>query len=75
MDDGSYYRGKIENNSFSGKGKFVEASGHVYEGSWENNLPHGFGVEKFSNGDIYEGLYVSGVKKDEKGFYKWANHP
>lgn len=32
MDDGSYYRGGIENNQFSGKGKFVTQNGHVYEG-------------------------------------------
>lgn len=41
MEDGSYYRGNIENNEFCGKGVLTEANGHIYDGYWENNVPHG----------------------------------
>lgn len=44
MDDGSYYRGNMDNNCFCGKGKFVGKDGHSYEGLWDNNQPHGLGV-------------------------------
>lgn len=43
MDDGSYYRGGIYNNQFSGRGKFVTQNGHIYEGEWSNNVPNGKG--------------------------------
>jgi hypothetical protein len=73
MENGSFYQGGIEDNGFSGQGKFTEENGHTYEGDWKNNKPHGNGKEIFANNDTYRGPYIEGKKEGPGvGIYTWS---
>ena len=71
MKDGSFYRGKMKNNTAycEGNGQFVAQSLH-YVGGFKNNQFDGKGKEKVAAKKYsFEGVYESGRKIE--GMMKW----
>ena len=61
-DDGGYYKGNWENDSWHGKGYVKHADGNSYEGDFVCYRYHGKGREVLANGAVYEGDWRDGHK-------------
>ena len=62
--DGSYYKGDMQNERFTGFGLFVSHTGDQYEGDFKDNVRHGKGTQLDTlDGSIYHGNFVMGSKE------------
>ena len=58
LEDGSFYKGRLDKGMPCGTGFLKFPNGDTYEGSFMNGKPHGKGKYTWANGDIYEGNFI-----------------
>lgn len=63
FDDGSQYKGEVQNGNANGQGSIQWPNGDRYTGQWQDNNPHGYGKKTFLDGSVYEGDFFNGVQQ------------
>ena len=74
-DDGSIYKGEIQNFLREGEGTYIYGkntkwAGHKYVGEFKNNKRNGQGTYTYPNGDKYVGEHKDG-KSHGQGTFTW----
>ena len=70
-EDGSYYRGQVEDDKAEGYGEYRNSSGDVYKGQWHQGEKHGEGKMNYKNGSYYHGHWEDDVGHGE-GTFCWS---
>jgi hypothetical protein len=71
FEDGTIYKGKWLNGSFSGYGICYYPIGDYYEGEWREGLRQGYGTYCYNSGEFFVGFWQKGNKN--KGNYFYSN--
>ena len=71
-EDGSYYRGQVENDKAEGYGEYKNSGGDIYKGQWHEGEKHGEGKMKYVNGSYYHGEWESDVGHGNGTFF-WSD--
>jgi hypothetical protein len=61
FNDGTLYRGMIQDGKINGYGKMIYKSGDTYEGHFLNNKKSGHGSYSFQKGGFYNGEFAEGT--------------
>lgn len=62
LNNYNIYYGNFRDDTFNGKGLFMNIRGDYYFGDWENGIPNGFGIIVFNGMKSYEGEFKDGQK-------------
>ena len=73
-EDGSYYRGQVENDKAEGYGEYKNSGGDIYKGQWHEGEKHGEGKMKYVNGSYYHGEWESDVDMGMGRFFGAMDH-
>ena len=72
LDDGSVYRGQMNDTKREGRGTQNYSDGSVYEGDWRDDQASGKGQHKYLNGNVYQGDWKNG-SRNGYGTYTYSN--
>lgn len=71
-EDGSQYRGQMQNGMATGPGSYIRSNGDRYDGQFSYDLMHGKGTYAWANGDKYSGDFYYNLRNG-KGKMTFAN--